>query len=450
MKLQLEEKLGDGAFADVWKALDELGRNVAVKIIRPANVGVANALAHARALARASHPNVVSVITLERIVDPDSGDEVDCVVMELIQGETLSEVTKGPVLDLEQAQQIGLGIIRGIAHIHAQGMAHGDLHEENVMIAGGVAKVIDILYLNSLATLSTEDRSRRLRRDRVSLRIILQQIIRHSALDSAEATEFNNLLEADASIADIEGAFSQVFAATARGDDLRQMEHAYARLTEEDFIEGEDYALALSEETPDAVVVPILKQLIENNDYELSHKEYVALLWDRLGDKQKNEVVLELGKALDKEVPKGKWAPSIRLLKLLGEDGWNRLSTRIRLKVEGAIVRDVLAGNKDIHSTKNVSGGSLGTFASSLWRRFSRPDALADNLISLLNQNWFTQNYVGAFFLSKIPRIARATQKKPEFVSAIKSAVRNDARLIVQNLENLPDDWLEEIRGEAD
>lgn len=448
MKLQLDEKLGDGAFADVWKATDELGRTVAVKIIRPANVGVADALAHARALARANHPNVVSVITLERIDDPGSGDEVDCVVMELIRGETLAKVAEGPELNVERAQRIGLGIIHGVAHIHAQGMAHGDLHEENVMVAGEVAKVIDILYLNSLATLSTEDRSRRLRRDLLSLRIILQQIILHSELDSAEATEFNNLLESDASIGDVEEAFLQVFAARTRGDDLRHVEHAYTRLTEEDFIEGEDYARALSEETPDAVIVPILKRLITNGDYDVSRQDYVELLWERLGEEQKNEVTRELGSQLDATVPRGKWAPSIRLLKLIGEDGWDRLSPRIRLKVEGAIVRDVLAGNKDIHSSKKVSGGALGTYASSLWRRFSRPDALADNLISLLNQNWFTQNYVGAFFLSRIPVIARATRKRPEFVSAIKTAVRNDARLIVRNLENLPDDWLEEIRGE--
>lgn len=118
------------------------------------------------------------------------------------------------------------------------------------------------------------------------------------------------------------------------------------------------------------------------------------------------------------------------------------------LSDDGAIVRDVLAGNKDIHSSKSVSGGALGTYASVLWRRFSRPDNLAENLISLLHQNWVTQNYVGAFFLSRIHAIALATQKRPEFVSAIKCAVRNGARLIVRSLEDLHDDWLEETRAE--
>lgn len=55
MKLQILKKLGDGGFADVWLARDELDREVAVKIVREASVGVADALAHAKALARATH-----------------------------------------------------------------------------------------------------------------------------------------------------------------------------------------------------------------------------------------------------------------------------------------------------------------------------------------------------------------------------------------------------------
>ena len=148
MKLTLHEKFGDGAFADVWRATDELDRDVAVKIVRLANVGVADALAHAKALARASHPNVVAVLTLERISDPDGNGDVDCVVMELIGGKTLAQTFEENPLSVDQVKVLGLGILDGLEHIHAQGMAHGDLHEENVMVASGEAKVIDILYLN--------------------------------------------------------------------------------------------------------------------------------------------------------------------------------------------------------------------------------------------------------------------------------------------------------------
>jgi serine/threonine protein kinase len=43
MKLRLTSKLGDGGFADVWRAKDALDRDVAVKIVREAGAAVSSA-----------------------------------------------------------------------------------------------------------------------------------------------------------------------------------------------------------------------------------------------------------------------------------------------------------------------------------------------------------------------------------------------------------------------
>ena len=45
LKIELISRLGDGAFADVWKAKDELDRDVAVKIVRASGVVMASATA---------------------------------------------------------------------------------------------------------------------------------------------------------------------------------------------------------------------------------------------------------------------------------------------------------------------------------------------------------------------------------------------------------------------
>lgn len=446
MHLTLHEKLGDGAFADVWRATDQLDRDVAVKIVRPANAGVADALAHAKALARVSHPNVVAVLTLEQVEDPGGMGKVDCVVMELIRGKTLAAVFLEEPLNVDEVESLGLGILGGLEHIHAQGLAHGDLHEENVMVSEGIAKVIDILYLNSLATLSTEKRSIRLQKDILGLRILLQQLIIHSELDSAEATEFNNLLESDATLENIRSAFLSILHPNTTEATERALEHAFTRLTEEAFVEGPEYAAALAEETADGVIVPLLKRLVTSNSYETRQRQYIELLWERLNSQQKTEVVLEVGKILEVEMPKGRWWHGLRLLKAFGREGWEALGARLKFKLEGLIVKDVLAGHKDIHSTKVVNSGALGTYASTLWRRFSRPELLADNLISLLRQNWYTQNYVGEFFLGQITAIARATNKREEFISALRVALANDARLISRKIDDLPDDWITEIK----
>lgn len=450
MKLKLLEKLGNGAFADVWKARDELDRDLAVKIIRPANVGVADALAHAKALVRASHQNVVAVISLEKIADPDTGERVDCVVMELLKGVTLAKRLKGIAFDVGQVKSIGLGIIQGLGHIHAQGMAHGDLHEENVMIVDDQAKVIDILYLNSLASISTETKKARLKRDLLSLRLLLQQIIIASELDSEEATEFNNLLDADASIGDLETAFRNIVSPANSHSQVRALKHAYARLIDQDFIKGQDYAEALEETIEPSVRLPLLKLMATDKAYESKHSHYVRLLYSKLSAAAKKDFLTTLSEIIDAETPKGKWWPGLKLVSLLGAEAWNGLTPVVRLRVESLIVKDVLAGYKDIHSTVSASRGKLGTYALSLWRNFKKPEVLADNLVSLLRQNWYTQNYVGSFFFRQIPAIASTTKKRAEFIKAIQVAISNDAKIIVKKLDELPDDWIEEIEAHED
>jgi len=414
---------------------------------REANVGVADALAHAKALARASHPNVVAVHTLDRISDPDTGEVVDCVVMELLEGETLSCHLESNELSVSELQNIGRGIIYGIHHIHEQGMAHGDLHEENVMVVGGNAKIIDILYLNTLLALSTEQKETKLKRDLLSLRLLLQLLIKQSELDPAEATEFNNMIEVGAGILEIEEAFNRITSPENVEDLDRAIEHLYARVTEEAFVEGRDYGEALADETPDFSLLPIFKKLIEERTYNYKHRDYIEIIWARLSSDQKDELLKLLGEAINQETPQGKYSSNLRLLASLGVEGWNGLPRIVRLRLEQLLIRDVLAGHKDIHSVKNVSGGTLGTYSRSLWRRFQKPQDLAENLISLLRQNWYTQNYVGEFFFDILPSIARATGTRDEFIFALKIAVANDARLIVRKMDDLPGDWIEEIRG---
>jgi hypothetical protein len=447
MQLYLLEKLGDGQFGDVWRAKDELDREVAVKIIRPASVGVADALAHAKALARASHPNVVSVITLEKIPEPESGDLVDCVVMELLNGDTLTQQLSKAKFSIAEASSIGAGIVDGLSHIHTQRMTHGDLHSDNVMIVDSVAKVIDILYLNTLALVSTERRDLRLKRDLISLRLLLQQIISNCEIDPAEATEFNNLLDVDASCADMKLAFLRILNPEITENISRSLEHAYSRVIDPDFIEGEAYAAALAEETKTELLLSLLKRVVDERAYLTKHGHYVQALWTRLPQTQRAELLLHLSSAIDNELPKGNWSPLIRLLSLLKEDGWNGLTKLCQLRLEGLITKDVLAGRKDINSVIAVSGGALGTYALSLWTNFKRPDLLADNLVPLLRQNWYTQNYVGGYFMRVIPRIAAATNKRTEFIAAFRIAVSNDARLVKNKLEELPTDWVAEIRA---
>ena len=445
MKIQILEPLGDGAFGDVWMARDELERTVAVKIIREANEGVADALTHARALARAAHPNVVSVLTIEKVDDPTTGLEKDCVVMELLEGTTLEEYSANQKLDLDTLRQLGSGILSGLKHIHAQGMTHGDLHTENIMVCEGRAKIIDILYLNTLALLSSGSKQQRLRRDLMSVRLIIQQLIVNSDLTSDSATEFNNQLDASSDLEQIELAFGAVTTIEEPEQRALSIDYIYARIVDPDFVDTEQYAEALLEQVPQGAALNILRKIADESVFEYKHGHFASGLWLALSVDERREFLAHLSGVIDAQTPKGRWWPALRLLGSIGESNWSNLSKIVRLRVEPLITKDVLAGYKDIYGGRAQKGGSLGTYAVVFWPHFSDQKSLAANLISMLRQSWYTQNYVASHFLEMIPPLADETGTRDEFVESLAIAKANDAKTLVNRLKNLPQDWQDAI-----
>ena len=186
----LKEKIGAGQFADVWKATDHLDREVAVKIIRPASVGVSDALEHAKALARAKHPNVVEVHYISRVTAPGESTELDCVVMELLKGGTVEDHINSGTIARASAARIIASVIEGVTHMHSAGIVHDDIHEANVMVHGEVVKIIDLLYRDNLALLSTASEETRVRNDLTGLRSLIELVLARSEYGEAIAKRF--------------------------------------------------------------------------------------------------------------------------------------------------------------------------------------------------------------------------------------------------------------------
>src|ERR1700681_1399450 len=139
----LEKRLGAGGMGEVYQAYDSrLDRRVAIKLIRPEQTENETARERfrreARAAAGLSHPSIV------QIHDIVETGESDAIVMELVDGERLSQwITRGP-LPVADAVRIGREIAEGLAAAHAKGLIHRDLKPENVMITTeGKAKILD-------------------------------------------------------------------------------------------------------------------------------------------------------------------------------------------------------------------------------------------------------------------------------------------------------------------
>ncbi len=99
---RLESRLGAGGMGEVFRAYDErLERQVAIKLVRAEVREDANAAERfrreARAVASLSHPAIVQIHDILR------WQGRDCIVMELVEGQTLGALLRAGPLDLEPA-----------------------------------------------------------------------------------------------------------------------------------------------------------------------------------------------------------------------------------------------------------------------------------------------------------------------------------------------------------
>ncbi|MCM2258118.1 MAG: serine/threonine-protein kinase [Vicinamibacteria bacterium] len=140
---EIATPVGAGGMGEVYRARDgRLGRDVAVKVLFPANASDPSRLARfeqeAKSLAALSHPNVLA------IYDVGHAEGSPYVVSELLEGDTLrAALVRGP-LPVRKALELGAQIARGLAAAHERGIVHRDLKPENVFLTrDGRAKVLD-------------------------------------------------------------------------------------------------------------------------------------------------------------------------------------------------------------------------------------------------------------------------------------------------------------------
>ena len=127
------EKIGAGGMGEVFRARDErLGRDVALKLIRPAssdNPDHLHRFEHeARAAAALNHPNIVA------IYDVGFDGANPYIVSELLEGKTLRQrLVEGPV-PIRAATAYALQIAQGLIAAHERRIVHRDLKPENLFI----------------------------------------------------------------------------------------------------------------------------------------------------------------------------------------------------------------------------------------------------------------------------------------------------------------------------
>lgn len=141
--------LGEGGMGIVYLAEDQkLNRNVAIKILQPEFFDNPERLERfnreAKTAARISHRNVMAIHDIGTARDEQSGQDVNYIVMEYIDGESLTEYLQNRTLELKDKLRLASRIAAGLAAAHKLGIVHRDIKTDNVLIdQSGEPNILD-------------------------------------------------------------------------------------------------------------------------------------------------------------------------------------------------------------------------------------------------------------------------------------------------------------------
>jgi serine/threonine protein kinase len=140
--------IGAGGMGEVYRARDtRLDRTVALKIL-PTQLAANPQFRErfereARTVSQLTHPNICTLYDVGETGDGPAGAATHFLVMEHLEGETLSARLARGRLPVSDAVRIALEIASALDHAHRHGIIHRDLKPGNVMLTKSGAKLLD-------------------------------------------------------------------------------------------------------------------------------------------------------------------------------------------------------------------------------------------------------------------------------------------------------------------
>jgi Serine/threonine protein kinase len=140
---QVMDELGHGGMGEVYSAKDrKLGRKVAIKVLPPRITQDVSArlrlVREARAASALNHPNIITIHSI------DEERDVLFIVMEYVEGTSLSQMFKNGPIDFGLLLDIGIQTADALSAAHAAGLVHRDIKPGNIMVtARGQIKLLD-------------------------------------------------------------------------------------------------------------------------------------------------------------------------------------------------------------------------------------------------------------------------------------------------------------------
>ena len=224
--------------------------------------------------------------------------------------------------------------------------------------------------------------------------------------------------------------------------DLEDFEH---RVFDPQFVERVDYADLLVGQVPTGEILDLARDVFKKRAGGSGRKLrfFLTACVRMMDDKTRAAFLATLADAMTSAADEATMADAIQYV---APHLWPDLEQSAKLRAENMMISSVRHGSCDLRITGVSVGGELGKWAAYFGARFELKNALARALVSLLQGDWNSQNYVGEYFVAVLPKIVEGNRLVGECCSAlVTAALVNDARLLKSGLEkcfgSYPSDW---------
>ena len=210
------------------------------------------------------------------------------------------------------------------------------------------------------------------------------------------------------------------------------------------FVEKPEYAELLVSEVPSDELANVAISILQhrNNGDAKKLRYFFDAVFNKAETKQQQLIMKVFSSELKTATRDYDIVDLIRYIK---PNLWTMIDDDCKLRIENRIIESVKEGYYEDDQCKK---GALGTWGNSLGQYFKLKNELADALIGLLRPSWYTQNYVGQYYLSNLPSIIEGHYRIPKCCENLAYAtLGNNARILKAQLSqyfaSLPKKWRE-------
>lgn len=318
--------------------------------------------------------------------------------------------------------------------LRQKGGAEGDGAQLVGQVLGGNAPLIP---LNKMQTVSEKDEQKGIEQFLRGFYIGIRNPRTHEATEDTEDFCIRALVIIDTALQYVNREVEEF--------DVAAFIH---RIYDPHFVPSEEYAQSLASQIPHSKIIEVFLQAFERRaDDKTGNIKYAfEAIYQVMPEEQLHQAIECIGENLRIETEA---TNIIRLFMLLKPSAWSLLQNDVQIRIENMIIENCKTGTYDVFS--GVAKGMVGTWGNTFGRYFQRRDDLARALIFRLGNDWYTQNYVGKYFMYALPAIVTTDELIGEATDMLAyAALGNKAKVIrIKLLEvcpNYPARWKELLK----